>query len=136
MIVADCQISGGSGSTFTNMVLASTATGNGANPYDKAVVSLAANAVIGKADEDPLCDPGGGVLIYSYASVHTAAGTIINGSRIVARGDVDLTAANNGVFGVSVQAGQDISLTSNNLMGLCADGVDGEVYARWYRLAQ
>jgi len=53
-----------------------------------------------------------------------------------ARGDVDLTAANNGIFGVSVQAGRDINLTRNNLMGLCADGVDGEVYARWCRLAR
>jgi len=136
VIIADCRISGGSGSTFTNMVLASTATGKGANPYDKAVVSLSANAVIGKADEDPLCDPGGGVLIYSYASVHTAAGTIINGTRIVARGDVDLTAGSDGLMGVAIQAGGAITMTSNNIMGLCADGVDGEVYARWYRLAR
>ena len=110
--------------------------GNGANPRDKAVISLAANAVLGDGDEAPPCQPGGGVQIYSYASVHTAAGTVINGSRIVAAGDVELTAANNGVLGVAVQAGQDITMTSNSLMGLCQGGVDGDVYASWYRLVR
>jgi len=133
VIVADCSLSGGSGSLFTNVVLASTATGNGSKALDKAVVSLAANAILGIDDG---CDSGGGVAIYSYASVHTAAGTMINGTRIVAAGDVELTAANNGVLGVAVQAGQDITLTSNSLMGLCAGGVDGDSVAWWYRLVR
>ena len=101
-ILSDCRISGGSGTLFTNVILASTATGNGSDPFALQNISLSANAVLGIDDG---CAPSGGVQIFSEASVHTAAGTVISGSQIVARGDVDLTAGSDGFMGVAIQAG-------------------------------
>ncbi len=133
VILSDCRISGGSGTLFTNVILASTATGNGSDPFALQSISLAANAVLGIDDG---CAPSGGVQIFSAASVHTAAGTVISGSQIVARGDVDLTAGSDGLMGVAIQAGGDITMTSNSVMGLCSGGTDPLLTSDYYRLVR
>jgi hypothetical protein len=133
VIVSDCRISGGSHTLFTNVILTSDAQGNGSNPFNLNSVGLSANAVLGIDDD---CAPGGGVQIFSEASVHTAAFTTINGSQIVARGDVELGARNAGINGITIQAGGDITMTSNNVMGLCSGGSDVLLMADYYRLVR
>ncbi len=62
--------------------------------------------------------------------------TVISGSQIVARGDVDLTAGSDGLMGVAIQAGGDITMTSNSIMGLCSGGTDPLLTADYYRLVR
>jgi hypothetical protein len=133
VIVSDCRIVGGSGTLFTNVILTSDARGNGNDELALQNISLSANAILGIDDG---CAPSGGVQIFSEASVHTAAGTVISGSQIVARGDVDLTAGSDGLMGVAIQAGGDITMTSNGIMGLCSGGTDPLLTADYYRLVR
>lgn len=130
VIVADCRIHAPANSTIVDGVLASSAMGNGANPYDQHVINLAGNPNLGLPDD---CEEGGGVEIYAAASVHIAAGGDVNGLRVVAGGDVELTANAGAVNGISVQAGQEIHATANNAFGRCTGGVPGR-FAWTYRL--
>ncbi len=130
-IVSECRLDGGSHTLFTNVILTSDARGNGSDPYNLHSIRLSSNAILGIDDD---CAPGGGVQIWSEASVHTAAFTTINGSQIVARGDVELGARSAGINGVAIQAGGDITMTSNNVMGLCSAGNDVLLIGDYYRL--
>jgi hypothetical protein len=132
-IVSECRLSGGSNTLFTNVTLTSDARGNGSDPYSQHSIRLSASVVLGIDDD---CAPGGGVQIWSEASVHTSAFTSINGSQIVARGDVELGARSAGINGVAIQAGGDITMTSNNVMGLCSGGNDLLLTADYYRLVR
>ncbi len=133
VIVSECKIGGGSHSLFTNVTLTSDARGNGSDPYNLNSIGLSANAMLGIDDD---CAPGGGVQIWSEASVHTSAFTTINGSQIVARGDVELGSRSAGIKGVAIQAGGNITMTSNSVMGLCSGGNDLLLTADYYRLVR
>ncbi len=129
-VISECRIKGQADMRLEGVLLASSAVGNGKKPYDKATIHFPAGTRFGKQDT---CAPGGGVRIYSAASVHISAGASIDGMQIVARGDVKLT-ANETIDGLSVQAGQNIRLTANANLGTgCLGGVDG-VFAWRYRL--
>ena len=78
--------------------------------------------------------PGGGIQIFSAASVKTASTTSINGVQIVAAGNIEVGARDMGINGISAQAGGDITLTSNNQFGLCSGGVEGLFTVEYYRL--
>jgi hypothetical protein len=49
---------------------------------------------------------------------------------------VDLTAGSDGLMGVAIQAGGDITMTSNSIMGLCSGGTDPLLTADYYRLVR
>ncbi len=130
---------------MTDVVLASLSGGNngastdvGSNPHsgrgaagvESANISFAANSVLG-ADDD--CAPGGGVQIFTNASVSFSSGTTYNGVQIVAAGDVHLGARIE-VNGINVQAGHDITMTSNNAVGLCTGGAPQLFTVNYYRL--
>ncbi len=132
VIVADCSISSSKGLHLEDVVLASSYVGNGPNGLQQNAITLASGTYLGNPDD---CVDGGGVAIYSASSVHVAAQGVFHGLRIVAAYDVQFTARNVSVYGISVQAGNDIFLTSNNRFGLCPDGVDGG-YAWHYRLVR
>ena len=72
--------------------------------------------------------------IFSSASVHFSSSMTINGVQVVAAGDVDLGARGQGVNGISVQAGGNITLTSNNMFGLCSGGAPNLFTVPYYRL--
>jgi hypothetical protein len=131
VVIAECSINVGANANLSNVVLASTATGNGSKPLDKANISFSANVDLGAPDG---CVPGGGVQIFSAASVHFSSSMTINGLQVVAAGDVELGARDNGINGISVQAGQDITLTSNNAFGLCSGGAPDLFTVPYYRL--
>ena len=131
VIISQCGISVGARASLSNVVLGSTALGNGAAPLDKANINFSANVDLGAEDN---CAPGGGVQIFSSASVHFSSSMTVSGVQIVAAGDVDLGARDMGVNGISVQAGQDISLTSNNMFGLCSGGAPNLFTVPYYRL--
>jgi hypothetical protein len=58
----------------------------------------------------------------------------IHGLQVVAAGDVELGARDEGINGISVQTGQDITLTSNNAFGICSGGAPDLFTVPYYRL--
>jgi hypothetical protein len=131
-VISECRIRGQSGMRLEGVSLASSAVGSGSKPYDKATIHFPAGTHFGAPDN---CAPGGGVRIYSGASVRITAGASVMGMQIVARGDVEFS-ANQTIDGLSIQAGQNIRMTANADVGLgCLGGVDG-VFASHYRLVR
>lgn len=146
VIVADCNIAVGAGVELHDVVLASRAGGNsgqggsgnsghsgnaGGAGTSNADITFAANAVLG-ADDD--CQEGGGVQVFTLASLHFPSTTSFNGVQIVAGGDVDLGARDQGINGINVQAGGNITLTSNNAFGQCTGGAPQLFTVDYYRL--
>ncbi len=129
VIVAECEIKINAGATITSAVLASRSGGNG--NIGKANVGIAANAQLGLPDN---CAEGGGVQIFSNATIHTASSTKIDGVQMVAKGDIELGARSVGINGISAQAGGNITLTSNNQFGLCSGGAPNLFTVKYYRL--
>jgi len=129
VIVAECEIKINAGATITSAVLASRSGGNG--NIGKANVGIAANVQLGLPDN---CAEGGGVQIFSNATIHTASSTKIDGVQMVAKGDIELGARSVGINGISAQAGGNITLTSNNQFGLCSGGAPNLFTVKYYRL--
>ncbi len=110
-------------------VIASRSGGNG--KIDKANIVIAANVQLGLPDN---CTPGGGVQLFSNATIHTASSTSIDGVQMVAKGDIELGARDMGVNGISAQSGGTITLTANNMFGLCSGGAPNLFTVPYYRL--
>jgi len=129
VIIADCELKINSGAFIYNAVLGSRSGGNGS--VSKANVAAAANVQLGLPDN---CAPGGGVQIFSNATIQTAASTGIDGVQMIAAGDLQLGARDQGINGISAQSGGKITLTSNNQFGLCSGGAPYQFVAWYYRL--
>ncbi|MEX0970849.1 MAG: pilus assembly protein TadG-related protein [Paracoccaceae bacterium] len=114
IIIADCPIQFGQGSSIENGVFITTSTD--ANSFKGAN-----NVRLGLADD---CTPGGGAQFVTLGGVNFAADMEYHGSQVIAHGDVQLAAGVQGLAGISVQALGDISVTANNVMGACSGGVD------------
>jgi len=76
------------------------------------------------------------VQIYTAASLKFSSTTTIYGMQAVAGGRVELGARDQGIHGISIQAGDDIMLTSSNEFGLCSGGGDGTFTHAYYRLVE
>jgi hypothetical protein len=74
--------------------------------------------IIGRDDD---CAPGGGSRLLIDGSFHSAAKLKMNSSQIIASSTVKLAAQALGLDGISVLAGDDIDVTSNNGFGACDD---------------
>ena len=133
VIVADCVISAGAGVILINTVLASSAVGDpgGDKPLTKVNIDFPAGGQLGIPDN---CAPGGGVQIFSAASVKFASTTSYDGVQIVAAGNIELGARDMGVNGISAQSGGSILMTSNNMFGLCSGGAPDLFTVPYYRL--
>ncbi len=129
VIIADCELHIGTSASLQNVVLGSRSGGNGRT--DKANVKAAAKTRLGAPDN---CADGGGVQIFSNATIHTSSSTVINGVQMVARGDIELGARDEGINGISAQSGDNITLTSNNVFGLCDGGAPDLFTVPYYRL--
>jgi hypothetical protein len=129
VIIAECELHIGAKAKVTDAVLGSRSGGNG--KIDKANVNASANVQLGEPDG---CAEGGGVQIFSNATIHTASSTRIDGVQMVAAGDIELGAQDFGINGISAQSGQDITLTSNNMFGLCSGGAPDLFTVPYYRL--
>ena len=154
VIISDCNIVVGPGVEMSDVVLASLSTGNpGGNDGDHgnpggngqggntsgqggagvehANIVFSGKVVLGFADD---CRDGGGVQIFSNASVQISSQAEINGLQIIAAGDVDLGTQGMGIKGINVQAGGNITLNSLNHFGICSGGVPNLQTVAYYRL--
>ena len=129
VIIAECELHIGAGATVISSVLASRSGGNG--KIDKANIVIAANVQLGLPDN---CAEGGGVQLFSNATIHTASSTSIDGVQMVAIGDIELGARDMAVNGISAQSGRTITLTANNMFGLCSGGAPNLFTVPYYRL--
>jgi Flp pilus assembly protein TadG len=129
VIIAECEVHIAAGATVTSAVIGSLSGGNG--NISKANINVAANVQLGEPDN---CAIGGGVQLYSNATIHTAASTAIDGVQMVAKGDIELGARDEGINGISAQSGGNIMLTSNNQFGLCSGGAPDLFTVPYYRL--
>lgn len=111
-IVTNCGIKFDQGAKIYESVIAS----DGENDSGSATVSAPSQVVIGKADS---CDPGGGSQILVVGDFRAAASFSMNGSQIIATGDIDISANEKGLDGVSLIAGGKIDVSSNNAFGAC-----------------
>lgn len=132
VIVADCSIGGSSGVQLRDMVLASSADGNGPNGVYQNSIHFPSGLEIG---DSAFCDDSSGqVHIYSAASIQVAAGPTVYGLRMVAAGDIQFSAQND-VFGISAEAGNNITATANGNWEYCGGEFDGP-FAFHYRLVR
>jgi hypothetical protein len=135
VIIAECEIKINAGATVTNSVLGSLSGGNPGQGegggISSANIGVAANVQLGTPDN---CAEGGGVQLFSNATIHTASTTSIDGVQMVAAGDIELGARDLGINGISAQAGGTITLTSNNQFGLCSGGAPDLFTVDYYRL--
>ncbi|MGM0586633.1 MAG: pilus assembly protein TadG-related protein [Pseudomonadota bacterium] len=67
------------------------------------------------------CDAGGGARLLIDGDFRNPAKLRVNGSQIIASGDVEVAAQGESIDGVSVLAGGNIDLSSNNTFGACLD---------------
>ncbi len=129
-IISQCRINGHSNMVIEGSLLATSAIGGGSKGYEKAVIHFPSNVTFGANDN---CAPGGNVGLYSAASVHISAAGAIDGLRIVARGDVELSAGQT-ADDLNISAGHNIRLTANNDIGTgCVGDAEGPLAWR-YRL--
>lgn len=128
VIVADCRLHVGANAVLTDVVLASRAgeTGPGS-----ASISFASNVTLGLADA---CAEGGGVQVFTNGSIHFSSSMTMDGVQIVAAGDIELGARDEGIRGINAQAGGDITLTSNDAFGQCTGGAPALFTSWYYRL--
>jgi len=127
VVITSCRMQAPSDFSSGNVILASSAPA-GSN----ASIDMAAKSALGQADN---CAPGGGVELYAMGDIHISAQGDWNGLRIVSGHDVKMTSNNNGIYGISVQAGNNIDFSSNNDFGLCGGGVPGR-FAWHHRLVR
>jgi hypothetical protein len=134
VFVADCQITIGANSVIMNSFIASRSggvTGSGELTRGDANIMTAAGVQLGQPDN---CAPGGGVQLFSNASMTFSSTTSIDGVQMVAAGDIALGARDMGINGISAQAGGSIYLTANNMFGLCSGGAPNLFTVPYYRL--
>jgi len=137
VLIADCQITIGANSTVLNSFIASRSgpTPNGGpnatlNRGD-ANISTAANVQLGVPDN---CADGGGVQMFSNATMTFSSSTGFDGVQLVALGDIALGARAGGINGISAQSGGNIYMTSNNMFGICSGGAPNLFTVDYYRL--
>ena len=134
VLIADCKITIGAGSTLTDSFIASRSGGN-PGPGDlnigDANISSAGQVQIGKPDD---CEDGGGVQLFSNATMHFSALTNFDGVQLVAAGDIALGGNQYGINGISAQSGGTIFLAGQDNFGLCSDNVPDLFTVPYYRL--
>jgi hypothetical protein len=118
---------------LSNAIIASSSEGNGANPYDQHSIDFPSDTQIGSYDAYCNNSGDGQVHMYSAASAKVAAGPSVYGLRAVVVGDFEL-AANNDVFGINVEAGNNITATANGKFVHCDGGVINAPIAFRHRL--
>jgi len=134
VLIADCQVTIGAGVAVYSSVIGSRSGaigGNGDLNRGDANITAAANVQLGVPDN---CAEGGGVQLFSNATMTFSSTTRIDGVQMVAAGDIALGARDQGINGISAQSGGTIYLTSNNMFGLCSGGAPNLFTVDYYRL--
>ena len=153
VIISDCNIGAAPGVVMSNVALFMLSTGNpggsgdngnaggqgqggttsgqGGAGVESATLDFSSSVQLGTAD---CSGSGGGVQIFSNASVKFSSQTEIQGLQIIAAGNVYLGTQGMGIKGINVQAGGNITLSANNDFGLCPNSAPNLQTVAYYRL--
>jgi len=113
ILLTDCAVDFSRGVVLIDTTIGTTGDAASASGH---TVSTPAGLMLGVDDD---CTPGGGARLLIDGTFHSAAKLRMNGSQIIASGEVKLAAQARGLDGFSVLAGGDIDVTSNNGFGAC-----------------
>ncbi len=109
VLVSDCRIQLGKEASFQDVVMVSKSSSSKA-------VYAASEVKLGKDDS---CGAGGGVSIYSAGGFTSASKLSANGLYISAVKDVKIAAKSDGIAGISIDAGGDVSFSAKASFGTC-----------------
>lgn len=125
VILTDCPIRFGQGSTLENAIVATT------NDSDRSITGPS-GLNIGRDDE---CDPDGGATLITNGGMNFAADLGLFGGRLISGGDISFAARADGIEGASIIAGGKVDGTSNSYMGFCGQGMEAKYEAQYFRMA-
>lgn len=125
VIISPCEIKFASGSGIEDARIISKATSDDS-------ISSPSGLRVGKRDN---CAEGGGAQLITRGGMRFPAALEVNGSQLMAKGDINFAANADGLQGASLIAGGEISGTSNMNMSLCMTGMEDNVMIRYFRLA-
>lgn len=126
VVVSEAQIKLPANAMLEDVVLSSRAATNN----DGANIHFSSGANLGRDDD---CTEGGGVNILTTQNLFFSSSVTYNGVQVISAKHVELGSSDHGVKGLSVQAGGNITLSSNNKFGLCS-GEDPLLTRHYYRL--
>ena len=112
IVVSDCQVGIPAGAELHDVIIASQAPASN----DGANIHFSSNIRLGRDDN---CADGGGVQFFTTESLFISSSATFNGVQFISAKDVTMGASDEGVKGLSVQAGGNIFLSSGNMFGLC-----------------
>ena len=110
-----CGIEPGATGVFDNVFIFTTANKDGNR--NQTSITFPNNFQIGRIDG---CTQGGSVHMYLGGSLHTPSSTVMQGTQIMALGDVFLAAKATGVNGIVVDSANHIKYAAQGEMGGCS----------------
>jgi Flp pilus assembly protein TadG len=125
VILTDCPIRFGQGSTLENAIVATT------DDSDRSITGPS-GLNIGRDDD---CDPDGGATLITNGGMNFAADLAMFGGRLISGGDISFAARADGIEGASIIAGGKVDGTSNSYMGFCGQGMEAKYEAQYFRMA-
>lgn len=129
IISTNCQIFFRSGVRIEDAVIATTNTGS-------ASISSASGGdglTVGRPDD---CAPGGDAQLVTLGGMNFPAKLRVYNGQFLAVGDIQFAANAEGVKGVAMVAGGEISGTSNMSMAFCGTGMENNFHAEYFRMVE
>jgi hypothetical protein len=130
-IIANCRIYTGQGAYLHDVILASTRGDVEDNQLYPKAINIGQSAQLGADDG---CATSGNVKLFATGgSIRSAADIEAYGLQAVAVRDIKFTAQAKGLEGILLQAGNDVSITSNNSFGSTCPNLDA-IQVPYFRL--
>ena len=123
VILTSCPVTFSNGTILDDVVFGNTSTDSQA--------FYASHVQLGKDDN---CASNGGAQLVTNGGVKIASDLKAFGAQIIAKKSVYFTANADGLEGVSIISGEDVSGTSNMTMGQCGSGMEDNFEVDYYRI--
>lgn len=129
LITTNCKIFFRSGVTIEDAVIATTNTA-----ADSIASASGGDGLrVGRPDD---CAPGGDAQLLTLGGMSFPAKLSVFNGQFLAVGDIQFAANADGVKGVAMVAGGEISGTSNMTMAFCGQGMENNFHAEYFRMVE
>ena len=129
LITTNCKIFFRSGVTIEDAVIATTNTASDSISSASGGDGLR----VGRPDN---CAPGGDAQLITMGGMNFPSKLSVFNGQFLAVGDIQFAANADGVKGVAMVAGGEISGTSNMTMAFCGSGMENNFHAEYFRMVQ
>lgn len=127
VVVTNCQVKITESARIWDTVIITSNTGGTS-------ITAPASVTIGQPDD---CNPTqGGAALITKGGISLSSGNHYHDAQLVAKGDVKVAAASEGVKGIRIQAGGDGILTADGGFSLCDERQPASFVANYYRFVQ